>query len=114
MWNGFVKGRVKTNPFGATVVTIYVDELFKNNTPYVDFWHFCMLRNLVLPPNPESDNPDIYRPAIDYLYLIKSQKEERNQLIYEMCCKYELNEYGTVNFWSFDINEIYNNDDIRP
>ena len=91
-WNGFVRG-IYEKEHGGKII-IYADELYKNNTPYVDFCHFCMLRNLLVPAtedylflNPELP-PDSMMFLVEYVYIIKSDDEERNQIIDEMLYKY--------------------------
>ena len=91
-WNGFVRG-IYEKEHGGKII-IYADELYKNNTPYVDFCLFCMLRNLLVPAtedylflNPELP-PDSMMFLVEYVYIIKSDDEERNQIIDEMLYKY--------------------------
>ena len=67
-------------------VDFSVDELMKYNTPYVNFWTFCLLNNLLKYDEEEK----VYYPAIHLIDLTLSEDEEKNRIIKEMFKKLDV------------------------
>ena len=87
----FVKGKIKKEMYkGYEIITVTfsVDELMQGNTPYTNFWTFCLLNNLIRKRFPDlEEDPDEeteYCSMIDTIDLIYSEDKEKNRVVEEM------------------------------
>ena len=64
------------------MLRLSVDELFKNDTPKVNFWTFCLANNLIDHWKIEEGGDDNYYPMVNLVDLILSEDEEKNERAY--------------------------------
>ena len=76
-------GKIKDviTEYGWTRCIFDVDLLFTNNTPYINFWTWCILNDLV---RTDEEDENKYKHLIWYTDIILSNNETLNQRAREM------------------------------
>lgn len=66
---------------------IDIDAMFRNNTPYLNFWHHCATENLL----DYDEEAKTWYPAIGIvLFTPASENEQRNQLFRDFLDELEI------------------------
>ena len=75
----YINGVIHKDEMNAEhiIVEFSVDELMINNTPYTNFWLFCLLNDLLIPGSEEGR----FNANIDSVILSLSQNEMKNEEI---------------------------------
>lgn len=67
-------------------VELDVDTLCKGNTPYLNFWIWC-IQNGYFEPN---ENGNGFHTTVDFVYLTPSKSEIRNKIVTETLEKFQV------------------------
>ena len=97
--NGKIKKeitRANEREYDYISVEFSVEELMRNNTPYTNFWAFCLMYDLIrkkfpdLEYDPDDPDCDEYVSTIDTVILTYSEDKEKNRIVEEMFKKLDI------------------------
>lgn len=71
----------------ANEIWIDIDSMFVNNTPYLNFWHYCATHGLIA----YDDETESYYPDVGFaLFMNPSKDDSRNQLFRDFFDKLDI------------------------